>query len=187
MNRAFTLLAIPLLVFATACTYGDDDYYDDDVYVPPDAACDDDVVTSAIDADAALEVAPAEGVGVFVEYQSGGRWIVYTSCDTDVSGYDCLFDVVVRTLDGATISAIAPDDLERQDRLELIGADVAQLESLTARDFDGFSLDTEPGAALSVDVLLDEGCGNSYVYWIGDGAIHEGAPSAPLWLEPNQP
>ena len=37
------------------------------------------------------------------------------------------------------------------------------------------------------DVLLDNACGNRYLFWVGDGALHSGAPSNPIELLPSAP
>jgi hypothetical protein len=57
--------------------------------------------------------------------------------------------------------------------------------SRTGQDLDGFSFQTEPGAPIELDVLLDNGPGNRYLFWVGDGALHSGAPSNPIDLIPS--
>jgi hypothetical protein len=176
------LLAIPALLAMTACEYRDRSHYHDDEVT--DGFCGAPIRRAVIDTDATLEVVPAEGVGVFVEYASGGHWHVYTSCDTDRSGSDCLFDIVVQPLGQSKISSVSPDDLESEDEMSLVGDDAVHLVARTDYDLDGFFLDTDAGAVLSVDAYLDNVCTN-YVFWAGDGAVHEGAPSAPMEFLPS--
>lgn len=176
------LLAIPAVVAMMGCEYRDRSghYYDD---VPHDS-CGTPTRRAVIDTDATLEVVPADGVGVFVEYASGGNWHVFTSCDTDRSGFDCRFDLVVQPLGQSKISAVLPEDLESEDSLSLAGDDTVQLVTRTDFDLDGFFLQTDPGVALSVDAYLDGACTN-YLFWAGNGAVHEGAPSSPMEFVPS--
>jgi len=181
------LVAVPVLCASVGCEIGDD-WEDDDPYDwHGPAVCGTSVGSSTIDADAPLEAEPGSGVGVFVEYQAGGRWYVFTTCDTDVSDYDCLFDIVATPLGSAVVEGVHPDSVEREDSLDLTGQDSVRFVGYTSTDTDGFYLDTEPGRVLELDVLLDGECGNAYLYWVGDGAIHQGAPSNPFELEPIEP
>jgi hypothetical protein len=194
MTRLFGfLLPVVLLGLATACTYSDgDDYYDDDHYgdpwVDPGSACNDgDPARAWIDVDAPLASDPGEGVGLFIEYQEGGRWHLFTTCDSARSGYDCEFDVVVAPLDGASVFGVIPEELERDDVIQVDAHDRVRLLARTGLDQDGFYVDTDAGAPLGIDLLLDGDCANRYVYWIGEGGIHSGVPSNPFELEPVAP
>lgn len=142
--------------------------------------------SSLIDTGAAIDVTPGEGVGLFVEYESGGVWHLFMTCDTDVSGFDCAWDVVVTPSEGV-IDAITAERLESEDFLEFWGRDSARIATLTAFDVDGALFEAPQGASLSVDALLDGSSARRYIYWVGDGALHSGAPGNPLELEPSEP
>jgi hypothetical protein len=179
------LLSLPLFV---ACTYGDhhDGYYDryDDgsTYTPPPSSAD--IETATIDTDQLLDVDPGVGAGAFFEYESGGVYHVTTSCDVG-SGSDCRWDIVVTPLNDATIQSVAPLDLEKDDSLAFGYGNQLQLVARTGNDFDGFSFQTDPGVGIEVDALLDDGAANRYLFWVGDGALHSGAPSNPVDLIPS--
>jgi hypothetical protein len=138
-----------------------------------------------------IDVEPALGVGVFVEYSAGGRWHVFAACDTaapaNTAHQDCWFDVVVHPVGSGSILGISGESLEEDDSVSLFGPDGVQMISYTDYDFDGFFVDTDPGTGLSVDVLLENQCAASFVYWVGDGAVHEGAPTTPFELLPSSP
>jgi len=188
--RSSLLLTLPLLVVAfSACQYDDSDdpYYGDD-YGTGYGSCSDTPLRGTIDTDAAFEVDAATGVGLFVEYQQGGRWLLYTTCDTDVSDFACSFDIIVKPVGSSPILALYPDDLElADDSVTLFGEDTVEFLATTDIDTDGVFIDTDPGVAISVDVLLDGDCANDFVYWVGDGATHAGAPTNPFEFEPNAP
>jgi hypothetical protein len=180
---SYLILALPLF---TACGYGDhhryDDYdYDYGSYAPPVS----DVIEEAtIDADQLLDVDPGVGAGAFFEYESGGTYHVTTSCDVG-SGPDCLWDLVVTPLDDAPVHGFAPFDLENDDSLSFGSGNQLRFVAHTGQDFDGFDFQTEPGASIQIDALLDEGLANRYLFWVGDGALHSGAPSNPVNLVPS--
>lgn len=180
-RAALALLAPPLLA---ACSYGEHHhghYYDDGGSYPPPST---NVEQATIDTDQLLDVQPGVGAGAFVEYESGGTYHVSTSCDVS-SGTDCLWDIVVTPLDDAAVQSFAPRDLEPDDSLSFGAGNQLRLVAYTGQDFDGFSFQTDPGVGIQVDALLDDAAGNRYLFWVGDGALHSGAPSNPINLVPS--
>ena len=178
----FALASAPLVA---ACGYGDhhmhDGYYDNPSQSPGPSAT---VEEASIDADASLDIEPGGGAGVFVEYEAGGLYHVTTSCDAAASGA-CYWDVVVTTLDRATVQSVSPVDLESDDSLSFGAGNQVRIVAYTDQDFDGFTLQTDPGAAIQLDALLDNAPANRFMFWVGDGALHSGAPSNPVNLVPS--
>ncbi len=176
------VLALPSFV---ACGYGDHTsaHHDDWDYAPAPAPTDK-IEEATIDTDQLLDVDPGVGAGAFVEYEAGGTYHVTTSCDVEQSG-DCYWDIVVTPLADAALLNVSPLDLESDDSVTLGAGSQARLVATTGSDFDGFSFQTEPGAAVQFDVLLDNAPGNRYLFWVGDGALHSGAPSNPVNLVPS--
>jgi hypothetical protein len=80
---------------------------------------------------------------------------------------------------------VAAFDLESTDSVTLGSGNQVRLVARTGKDFDGFSFQTDPGAAVQIDALLDDAPGNRYLFWVGDGALHSGAPSNPIDLVPS--
>jgi len=183
-----SLAALPGPLLFVACGYGDPEpsnRYEGEGYVT-DGSCGE-AESTAIDTGEILEVEAGAGAGAFIEYEAGGTYRVTTTCDTSTYGDDCRWDIVVTLLDGAPLESMSPVGLEDQDTL-LFGDDTSvRFVVHTDTDFDGFSLQTEPGAAIRFDALLDGGCANRYIFWVGDGALHSGAPSSVLELVPSEP
>jgi len=182
--RCWSLLvaSAPLL----ACGYGhghshSDDYYDDGSGTPVFCG---DIEEAIIDTDEALEVDPGVGAGAFVEYESGGTYFVTTSCDGN-DGAACFWDILVTPLDGAPVLGLSPFDLEGDDSVSISEGNSVRFVATTGIDFDGFTLQTDPGVGIRFDGLLDQACGNRYLFWVGDGALHSGAPSNPIDLVPS--
>jgi hypothetical protein len=182
MRRAF-VLGIPLAFLAAACTYDNGDpqrvlYSNSSTTVCGNAT------QATIDTGAQIDVDAGLGAGIFIEYASGGHYTVRVSCDTTRSNSTCQWDVIVTPQTGA-ISNVVGQGLEGDDTVHPFSPNSYQLNAHTSTEIDGFTFDTDPGAAISVDALLDGVCAVPYFFWVGDGALHQGSPSNPLTLVPS--
>jgi hypothetical protein len=178
-------LGIPLVLLATACSYDNGDaqrvsYADPQCTTPS---------RSTVDTDRQLEVDAGQGAGVFIEYQTGGHWLLTTSCDTlrTNTTRTCQWDILLTPQDGDSLSNVVGSDLEADDSLLPFtdGTGSFQLLATTSGDLDSLSFDSGPGASVLVDALLDGSCALPYFFWIGDGGLHTGSPSNPLILTPS--
>lgn len=145
-----------------------------------------------IEADEALEAPPGEGAGVFVEYESGGRWHVWATCDTRLTGRACHFDIVAQAAHGP-IRNIVGDGLSHRDSLFQDCTDTVQLLLTSRADISGMFFETQPGATVVFDVLVDGAPYPELVYWYGsfretdESDVRYGAPGNPIALTPRQP
>jgi hypothetical protein len=144
-----------------------------------------------IDADATLQAAPGAGVGVFVEYATGGHWKVFTTCDYNTPSNPgeapCAFDVCASVLDGGAISVVQAQDLQGpNDSVDLQSDGSLHLFTQNRMASSGMTFDAPAGATIELDVYLDGAEEPHYVYWVGDGVLHQGAPSIPLDFVPNE-
>jgi hypothetical protein len=180
------VLSVPLWLLSVACTYDNGDAQR--ALNPPqqDVQCNA-PQQSTIDVDSKIEVDAGQGAGVYIEYATGGHWHVRTSCDSDKQSTGCNWDVLVYSIEGRTLSNFVAEDLEAGDSLQPFGSTPGtfQLTAHTTTDIDGFTFDTDPGAAITVDAVLDGVCALPYFFWVGDGALHPGSPSNPLTLVPS--
>jgi hypothetical protein len=188
MNRAL-LLGLPLALLASACGYDNGNAHR--VYSSESGSSCTSSSTPAeatIDAGLTLEVDAGQGAGVFVEYSKDGHWQVRTTCDTLKTNTNCAWDIIVTPEDGSSIVNVAGSALEPDDSLIPYPKDQVsyQLLASTSSDIDGFTFDSNPGAAVLVDAYLDGTCALSYFYWIGDAALHSGSPTNPLILIPSE-
>jgi hypothetical protein len=181
-----------LALLSAACTYDNGDARR--ILAETPASCADNPETpleASIDVDAKIETHAGQGAGVFLEYEKGGHWTLRTACDVSVAKESgpCAWDIIVTPQTGRSISNVVPQDLEAQT--DSVGIfpdpkypDSYQFVAETSDDLDGFTFDTEPQTAIAVDTFLDGECAMPYVFWVGDGAAHLGAPSNPLVLVP---
>jgi hypothetical protein len=139
-----------------------------------------------IDTNATLDTGAGNGVGVFVEYASGGHWAIFTACDTATSGEICSFDILVSAGMGS-IQSFAGQSLGATDSLELNSDGSLELVARTAMGLDGVTFDTAPGVAIAVTVSLDSLEQARFIYWVGSGILHRGAPTDPVILAPGTP
>lgn len=140
----------------------------------------------SIDAGQSLSAVPGEGAGVFVEYGSGGEWRVWTTCDSNATFEGCAFDVFATVEEGATLEVVSGDELEGYDDLAY-DAYAVSFYAETFDDVDGFRFKTTPGAIVRLEAYLGKESAARYVFWIGDGVIHQGAPTNPVDFEPSTP
>ena len=156
-------------------------------YGDPCAATDPVPAQSTIDTGAGMTPALAgDETGLFIEYyadDTDGVWELTVSCDTRISGYACFWDVYATVHWGS--AAYDADLVGYDDYVGWYDYPTAVLSSDTAYELDGFVLYTEPGVPVQFEVYLDGYSGQRYTYWVGDGAVHRGAPTNPIDLVPS--
>ncbi len=141
-----------------------------------------------IDSDVALDSKPGDGVGVFVEYYVGGRYRIWTTCDTNFSGVTCPFDIFTSVDTSSIIAATGEEDLESYDSITVQpDQGIVDLHFETDGDYDAATIDVTPGAILRVEAYIDNQADSRFVYWFGDGVLHEGAPTTPVDFSPSKP
>jgi len=128
------------------------------------------VTQATVDTGPTLTVSPGTGAGVFVEYQAGGHWHVWWTCDTNLSGLPCTFHVDVIAQSG-TIGNVAGDRLEANDSLVTPNPTEVTLDTSTSTGVDGVFFDTDPGAAINVLQVIGDAQDGTYFYWSQGGQI----------------
>ncbi|MEZ4311387.1 MAG: hypothetical protein R3F14_25400 [Polyangiaceae bacterium] len=161
---------------------GWDDTGDPPVTDPPDTPATISAVN--IQPDRVLEATPGEGVGIFVEYQTGGFWKVWTTCDTFTSKQVCSFDIFASTREAKDLRVFGTEDVEGFDQLIDLGNGAVELLADTDSDTDALLLEVEPGAPLDLEVYIDGQSAQPFVYWVSDDVIHAGAPDNPVRFVP---
>jgi hypothetical protein len=146
-----------------------------------------DVALVVVDADATIPLTPGESVGLFVQYARGGHWNLSTTCDTRLSGQSCAFDVLVSPAPGASFSNVAGQGLLRDDALELRSNGTVRLVTATSFGTDGMTFDSDPGALVELDALLDGVDQPRLVHVVSEGTVVEGVPTNPVDLSPSAP
>lgn len=141
----------------------------------------------AITPDKTLQADAGEGVGIFVEYVAGGRWHVWTACDTNKSKAACDFEVFAIPEQGAKISNVQAEALESGDVAEELTDGSAHLSTSTSTELDGMTFDATPGAVVELEVYFDGIPDSRVVFWFGNDTLHTGAPTDPVDFLPETP
>lgn len=142
----------------------------------------------AITPDQTLQADAGTGVGIFVEYATGGRWHVWTACDTNKSKVACDFEIFAIPEKGAKISNVkAAEELEAGDVAEELTDGSAHLSTSTSSEFDGMTFDATPGALVELEVYFDGFPEPHIIFWYGNETLHTGAPTDPIDFIPDAP
>ncbi|MDI1449411.1 hypothetical protein [Polyangium sp. 6x1] len=172
----------------TGCIIVDDD--DDDTVIIDDGTRPptEQPMQMSIETDVQLDAVPGDGVGVFVEYYASGVYRIWTTCDTNFSGLSCPMDIFTSVDTSSTIDAVTTDDLEGADHVNIHeAAGTVDMHVDTGVDFDAIEISTTPGAILRLEVLIDGVPQPRFVYWFGNGVLHNGAPTSPVDFVPTVP
>lgn len=195
-----TLAVIASLGFAGGgCLIVDDDrgggrHHDDDGQwnnQPPGETPISEPEQVVIDADAVLQTDVGEGIGVMVEYATGGHWRVYTTCDYNTPanpGVACNFDLFVKPLEaGITVGNTKGEDLSGKDTIEISADGSVHLFTQNTLGRNGMTFDTAPGAMIELEVYIDGQQDPHFIYWVGKEVLHRGAPTDPVHFVPSEP
>lgn len=157
-----------------------------------------------VDPDQTMNATPGDGVGVFVQYKTGGHWDVWWTCDTNKTGLSCSYDITVSVATGA-IANLAGQTLESNDSVTQDSKTQVEAITTTSTGIDGMTFDTPLTPGQTPVITLTEtlngqesaqfGCQNgggncNIIFFVQDGQIdgnYQGSLTDPLMLEPKTP
>lgn len=141
-----------------------------------------------VDTDQTMTADPGQGVGVFIEYATGGKWLIWWTCDTARTGQDCDFSVSATAATG-TISNI--------DATYLAGGYLTtptpsrvDAKIKTSNETHGISFETVPGGVITVEASVGAVKDGSFLFFVQDGKVNggfSGALTNPLQLQGKTP
>jgi hypothetical protein len=130
-----------------------------------------------LDTDQVMNADPGQGVGIFSEYFTGGKWHVWWTCDTTLSKQLC---------DVSLSATVASGTIDNLDAGELQGGYAAtpnpsrvEARATTSTEVHGITFTTSPGAVVTLEATvsgLKEGPGpnRSFFFFVQDGKINGG-------------
>jgi hypothetical protein len=142
-----------------------------------------------VDPGGSLSATPGAGVGVFTQYQTGGHWSVWWTCDTNVTRQPCGYQIAVSVAAGA-LSNLRGVALETGDRLSQPTSQQALVLATTTTERDEIDFDAAPGVSIELTVGLDPEPDTNFLFFVQDGRInggYRGSLTNPLILEPASP
>lgn len=139
---------------------------------------------AVVDPDRTLTAKAGDGVGVFVEYRTGGTWTISWTCDTARSSQSCPFTIHV-----------AGSELTLVDKSISKGTASATASAVDASSETDFTVDSmtfrgKPGGRILLDATVGGLHDGSYLFFVQDGKVnggYTGALSNPIYLEPKKP
>jgi hypothetical protein len=146
-----------------------------------------------VDPDQTMNAAPGEGVGVFIQYKTGGHWNIWWTCDTNKTGLGCSFDNTV-TVSTGSIANLAGQALETSDSVTQPSTQKVEAVTSTTTGVDGITFDTPFSSGqtpvITLDAKLNGAENGQYLFFVQDGKIngdYQGMLTDPLMLEPKTP
>ncbi len=139
-----------------------------------------------VDTDATLVTTPGNGIGVYVEYQSGGHWRVSWTCDTVLTNLSCNFVVDASVITGS-ISNPTSEGLEGGDSVTQASARQIEAVTTTTTGDDAILFDTTPGAVITLTVSLNAPVSFFFVQDNQVNGGYTGTLTNPLMLQPSTP
>ena len=145
-----------------------------------------------VDPNQTMNATPGQGVGVFVEYKSGGHWHVWWTCDTSKTGQSCSFDNTVTVATGSITNVNGASGQPGSS----VTAPSQSTEALTTTTtgIDGMTFDTPLSVGqtpiITLEVKLDGVENGQYLFFVQRGQINggfQGMLTDPLMLEPSIP
>lgn len=175
---AFPLaLSLSSLLLAAGCVVDmhDDNWHsrDDDrrtsgPYTDPPKA-----LLVRVDTGKTMAARPGEGVGLFVEYDQGGRWHIWWTCDTRQSAQRCNFRVAV-TAESSSITGLQKEDIGPFDTVQQPSAERVLALTSTTLSVPGLRFLTDPGAVIAVEATMDDVSGSRFFFFTQDGKVNGG-------------
>jgi hypothetical protein len=138
-----------------------------------------------VDTNAKLQADPGDGVGVFVEYATGGKWHVFWSCDTNQTSRTCDYQVRVRPTQNKLTDVV--DDSGAA--IATVGGEIAMRREIGAQN-DGVKFVADPGSVITLEVTLDGQSKDVLFFFVQNGKLnggYEGNLTNPIKLQGKTP
>lgn len=156
--------------------------------VPPPSSSSTSPLLVTVDTDQTMTAEPGDGVGVFVEYASGGNWTVWWTCDTKRTQQSCDFvvsaaaqtgsiaNVDSSSVQGGTVTSPSPERVEARVR--------------TSTQLHGLTFTTAPGAVITLEAAVGGVKDGAFLFFVQDGKVnggYKGKLTNPLQLQGKTP
>jgi hypothetical protein len=147
-----------------------------------------------VDPNQTMNATPGDGVGVFVQYKTGGHWYVWWTCDTNKTGQSCAFDNTMTVSKGtiANVSSMTPGVAPTGLVQNAPGA--IDVQTSTSTGVDGVTFDTPFTAGqvpvITLDAKVNGQQNPGWLFFVQNGQINGATKDTltdPLMFEPSTP
>ncbi len=139
---------------------------------PPPASGSTTPMLAVVDDDQTMTADPGQGVGVFIEYKTGGTWHLWWTCDTMKTGQTCDF-VVSATLSQGTITNVDQQQLQG-GFVAAPNASSVEAHVSTSNNVNGITFQTPAGAQIQVTASVGGVTDGSFLFFVQDGKVNGG-------------
>jgi hypothetical protein len=131
-------------------------------------------ILAPVDTNQTMTAAPGQGVGVFSEYDSGGAWHIWWTCDSllDTANPPCQFDVKISVASG-TIAIPATQGFQTSDKLITSATQIEGI-TLTTVDAPGVTFQTTPGATITLSATVGGQYDGRFIFFVESGRVDDG-------------
>jgi hypothetical protein len=139
-----------------------------------------------VDTGGTLVATPGNGIGVYVEYQSGGHWRVSWTCDSALTNLSCSY-VVDASVGTGTITNPNGDGLGGGDTISQASPRQIEAVATTTTGEDEILFDATPGVPITLTVSLNAPVS---FFFVQDNLVnggYKGTLTNPLILKPSSP
>lgn len=127
----------------------------------------------SVDTGRTLNAAPGDGVGIFVEYATGGQWHVWWTCDTSKTGASCGFDLTIKSETG-DITSITSEGVLASDSVVSTDPRTIKARSNTGSNAVGVTFAAPAGGVVSIDAAVGGVRDASFFFFVQDGKPNGG-------------
>lgn len=145
-------------------------------------------ILAEVDPNQTMDVVGGDGVGVFIEYRTGGHWSVRWTCDTNITHQSCDVSLSAEVAVGA-VSNVDSTDLA-DGSVTSPSPSRIEVKSTTTTDVRGVYFDTDPGVAITLDAEVGGIKDGSFLFFVQDGKVnggYTGVLSNPIRLQGKAP
>jgi hypothetical protein len=140
-----------------------------------------------VDTGGTLVTTPGNGIGVYVEYVTGGHWRVSWTCDTSLTSLPCAYVVDASVTEGSIANPAGVDLEAGTDSLTQTNSQQIEVTTDTTTGEDGVTFDAPAGADITVSVRLNAPVAFFFVQDNQVNGGYKGTLTNPLILQPSSP
>jgi hypothetical protein len=127
-----------------------------------------------VDTGRTMNVAPGQGIGVFVEYAAGGQWHLYWSCDSEATSNACTVDLILLANEGK-VGDVKAEGFVASDLLDTstTPGTIRATTSLTTEG-KGLRFTTSPGGVITLGARVRGLQLPDFLFFVEGGSVKGG-------------
>ncbi|MGH7281583.1 MAG: hypothetical protein ACRELY_08685, partial [Polyangiaceae bacterium] len=124
-----------------------------------------------VDTGKTMTAAPGEGVGIFVEYKTGGHWHVSWTCDTNKTKLGCTFSLQLSSVTGQ-IANLAINGQAQGDNIQQTDNQTITATTSTTSNAVDITFDADAGGKIQINADVGGVQDSSFFFFVQDGQVN---------------